>query len=235
MKLLLIFIIIFLVLSFYIITQKKKYYKNNPLYLDYYISLKRNYSVYISSTRKIKWIKVTNTSDSFYITDEGKVKKNKVKSFCVLYPSGEILQISENLLNIPNGAYWIEENKGIGFDKLMKDEVDLNSSKIIIENKKSNNPSKIYYSTEILNNMNCKIYPIAFGGYKLIGNEFILNNVIDTAYSAKQFINWYGCNNEFVLPGEKVCDPNNYGDGDLYWIYIFKTEFDEILKIGVQL
>ena len=44
--------------------------------------------------------------------------------------------------------------------------------------------------------------------------------------------NWYGCSKEYLSPGEKVSDPNNYGNG--YWLYIFKTEFGDLLKIGKE-
>lgn len=37
---------------------------------------------------------------------------------------------------------------------------------------------------------------------------------------------------EYLSPGEKVSDPNNYGNG--YWLYIFKTEFGDLLKIGKE-
>ena len=32
--------------------------------------------------------------------------------------------------------------------------------------------------------------------------------------------------------GESVSDPNNYGSGSGYWIYIFKTESGEIKTVG---
>ena len=62
------------------------------------------------------------------------------------------------------------------------------------------------------NNMDCNIFPVAFGGYIKKENEFILDNVVDSAYSVKQFKNWYGCSKEYLSPGEKVSDPNNYAD-----------------------
>lgn len=224
---------LFLLCIFFIVLSKKTkliYEKSNLI--DYYLSINRNYLIYVSETKKIYWKKINNKSGSFYITDNDKIHKDKIMAFCVLYPSGEILHISKNVKIIPEEAYWIEENEGLGFEKIPVNEIDLNSSNIKISNKKSSNPSKNYYTTEIINNMDCNIFPVAFGGYIKKENEFILDNVVDSAYSAKQFKNWYGCSKEYLSPGEKVSDPNNYGNG--YWLYIFKTEFGDLLKIGKE-
>lgn len=164
---------LFLLCIFFIVLSKKTkliYEKSNLI--DYYLSINRNYLIYVSETKKTYWKKINNKSGSFYITDNDKIHKDKIMAFCVLYPSGEILHISKNVKIIPEEAYWIEEN------------------------------------------------------------EFILDNVVDSAYSAKQFKNWYGCSKEYLSPGEKVSDPNNYGNG--YWLYIFKTEFGDLLKIGKE-
>ena len=235
-----IIVLIAIFLLFYairhIFQSKTKLCKENLANIEYFISLNRNYSIFISEhisdKRNSDWKKIVDKSDRFFITDKGKVKKTNIKKYCVLYPSGEILNISHNLLNIPEGAYWVEDNDILDFKELSESEVALNSNDVLINMKKSKYPQSGYFITEIKNNLNIKIFPIAFGGYIKRDEKYILDNVINTVYSDIQFKNWYNCKNEYLSPGEIVSDPNNYGDNDCYWIYIFKTESGDIIKVG---
>lgn len=232
--LILVLIVIFLLFHVmrYVIQSKTRLCKENLANIEYYISLNRNYSIYISGKQKSEWEKVIDKTDNFYITDKGKVKKTNIKKYCVLYPSGEILNISHNSLNIPEEAYWIADNDIADFKEFSESEVTLNSNDVCINMKESKNPQSAYYTTEIKNNLNVRIFPIAFGDYIKKDKKYLLNNVINTVYSDIQFKNWYNCKNEYLAPGEIVFDPNNYGDNDSYWIYIFQTENGEIIKAG---
>lgn len=224
--------VLVLVLLLSIMRNIKTLCMTNLKNIEYYIDLNRNYSIYISDTSKPNWKRIIDKDDAYFITDKGKVKKTKIKRYCVVYPSGEILNISHNLLNIPQNAYWIDDNDIQDFKELSESEVILNSQDVLIQIKESKNPQMVYFTTEITNNMNCKLFPIAFGGYIKKDGVYVLDNVINTAYSDVQFINWYNCRNEYLTPGETVSDPNNYGGDDSYWIYIFKTENGDIIKVG---
>lgn len=187
--LILVLIVIFLLFHVmrYVIQSKTMLCKENLANIEYYISLNRNYSIYISGKQKSEWEKIIDKTDNFYITEKGKVKKTNIKKYCVLYPSGEILNISHNSLNIPEEAYWIADNDIADFKELSESEVTLNSNDVCINMKESKNPQSAYYTTEIKNNLNVRIFPIAFGGYIKKDKKYLLNNVINTVYSDIQF------------------------------------------------
>jgi len=195
--------------------------------LEYYLGLKRDYKIYVSVKGLDNWQKIRSKSE---------IKTARLKNFCVCYSSGEILEIYSNVEKIPSDAHWIEDNRneGLGFEEIAFDEVDLSQKEIEITNKVSKNPSGVYYETTITNKTGENIYPIAFGGYQKYEEKgaFVLDNVVDNAYSAEQFKSWYGLKRDFLASGESVSDPNNYGDGDGYWIFVFKTESGEIKTAG---
>ena len=208
-----------------IIKQQKKEREWIYKSLAYFFGLKRDYKIYVSCKGFSNWQKVQSLAE---------IKKSRIKNFCVCYPSGEICQIYSNAEKLPDGAHWFEENEGLGFEEISFDEVDLSQKEIEITNRPSKNPCGVDYETTITNKTGENLYPIAFGGY--IKDEekgvFVLDDVSDCAYSAKQFKNWYGLKNDFLASGESVSDPDNYGSGSGYWIYIFKTESGEIKTVG---
>ena len=60
---------LFLLCIFFIVLSKKTkliYEKSNLI--DYYLSINRNYLIYVSETKKTYWKKINNKSGSFYIT-----------------------------------------------------------------------------------------------------------------------------------------------------------------------
>ena len=198
--------------------------------LEYYFDLKRDYKIYVSKKGFSNWQKVQSL---------GEIKKARLKNFCVCYSSGEILEIYSNVEKIPAGAHWIEDNRneGLGFGEIAIDEVDLSQSEIEITNKPSKNPSGADYETTVTNKTSENLFPIAFGGYQKYeeAGKFVLDNVVDNAYSSAQFKSWYGLKRDFLASGESVSDPNNYGDGDGYWIFVFKSESGEIKTAGCYL
>lgn len=208
-----------------IIKQQKKESRRIYKSLSYYFGLKRDYKIYVSCKGFSNWQKVQSLAE---------IKKSRIKNFCVCYPSGEILEIYSNVEKLPEGVHWLEENEGLGFEEIPLDEVDLSQKQIKITNTPSKNPSGVDYETTITNKTAENLYPIAFGGYLKDEEKgaFVLDNVSDSVYSAKQFKNWYGMKNDYLSAGESVSDPNNYGGGDGYWIYIFKTESGEIKTVG---
>lgn len=206
-----------------IFAQQKRNWKDNYEKLSYFFGLSRGYKIYVSVKGLDKWQQVFG---------KGEIEKLRIKNYCVCYASGEILEVYAIVKNLPEGAHWIEENEDLGFEKLDEDEVELNSKEIIIENSLNKKPCNVTYETKITNMTGGKIYPIAFGGYVKNGFKFELSNVVESAYSASQFRNWYGLQKDYIQNGESVSDPNNYGDGDSYWIYVFETESGQIKKTG---
>ena len=210
-----------------IIKQQKKEHKRIYKSLAYFFCLERDYKIYVSCKGFSNWQKVQSLAE---------IKKSRIKNFCVCYPSGEICEIYSNVEKIPSDAHWIEDNRneGLGFEEIAIDEVDLSQLEIEITNKPSKNPSGADYETTVTNKTGENLYPIAFGGYQKYEEKsaFVLDNVVDNAYSAEQFKSWYGLKRDFLASGESVSDPNNYGDGDGYWIFVFKTESGEIKTAG---
>ena len=134
-----------------IILAKDKWNKSIIAYIEYYLGLKRDFLIYVSDKGFDNWKKVQGKKSGAFLTSEGEVKKSHIKNFCVCYASGEVVQFYQNVERLPEGAYFIEENDGLGFEEIAFGEVDFSNAEIEITNRPSKNPCGVDYETIIKN------------------------------------------------------------------------------------
>ena len=66
---------------------------------------------------------------------------------------------------------------------------------------------------------------LRFGGYQQTRRGWELSNVSRAFYSADEFREWYGLGRkEWLLPGGKATDTNNYGGRPILWVYYCESE-----------
>ena len=81
------------------------------------------------------------------------------------------------------------------------------------------------YRTRLTNICTARVRVLSFGGYVLVSGRWQLRTINKGFFSADQFRAWYGLGKEpWILPGQSVEDPDNYGDGRVIWAYSCGTE-----------
>ncbi len=203
-----------------------------------YVAQKRDYKIYFGWPLKkpIKWVKMKKIVDNFFILDGLSEKitfDQRVKSFIVCYPSGELIDTENQFYPLPKGVYYMNYRTKQVEDYLTQNALENGKRYLSIYFNKSmihpNDPN--YFTTTLKNISSYKIKVIQFGGYIQDGDKWSLNNVSGDFYTEKQFREWYGLNtNTWILPKESVSDPNNYGAG--LWAYYCQTETGEKFIAG---
>jgi hypothetical protein len=193
--------------------------------LKNYLCSQRNYIFFIGSPAKspCSWQKVTGFDNDLISYGEETTQLTDVKSYIVAYPNGEIVDGNNIFEPLPEGINYIKESF-TNSQEILSLQLDDGKQFVEISHGHSETHSDPrYYSTTIKNIFNEKIRVIKFGGFNKKGKRYILSNVSGEFYSAEQFINWYNASTDgWILPGESVSDPSNYGHG--YWVFFCETE-----------
>ncbi|MEH2010641.1 hypothetical protein [Nostoc sp.] len=92
------------------------YYSNSaPLRLRIYLKQNRNYQVFIGYplANPTEWIQLFNFNSTELICGKQRFDINDVRSFIIAYPSGEILDGELVFYPLPQGIYYIDNEKNI--------------------------------------------------------------------------------------------------------------------------
>ncbi|MDP6111082.1 MAG: hypothetical protein QGG53_04370, partial [Planctomycetota bacterium] len=149
----------------------------------------------------------------------------------------QVLSASETFLPLPEGVEFVEEpphrrHDILNFSHLAQ---GVEFVRISFGPCSSRPGASDYYSTTIENISAVRIRVLRFGGFSKQWNSYRLNTINGDYFSDDEFINWYDAPLDgWIEPGESVCDPNNYGGDDCYWVYYFKTEGGEEFAAGAQ-
>ncbi|MBU1220691.1 hypothetical protein KKF34_17330 [Myxococcota bacterium] len=210
-----------------VINRPRSSKKKNAL-LRSHLKEGRDYRFFVGVPLKspTKWMKVMVNGQTLSLDGED-LNLNKINSFLVAYPNGEVLSVQREFYPLPDGIHFVNYRK-----KPRKDILDLTTleeGKKFVEitygtsGSRPNQPG--YYSTTIRNISAYRLRVIHFGAFTKSGLVFRLNTITGDYFTADQFINWYGTPEDgWIAPNTSVSDPNNYGSGDGYWVYYFETE-----------
>jgi len=164
----------------------------------------------------------------FEVTDEMILSST---SGIVSYPSGEAMFMYGLMHDVPDGVSFntgaCYSDSSPGYSKsLMKE----GAAKVKVTHGDSLSQGKdprSHYSTSVTNLSDRKIRAVKFAAYKkgLFGR---LSRESDGFYSPRQFREWFRVPDPYgwILPNETVCDPDNFGYGNGYWLYFFEDDLE---------
>jgi len=162
------------------------------------------------------------------ITDELILSANAA---IVSYPSGEAMFFYGRLKQLPKditfnqGPSYTDNTPGYS-KQLVKE--GLGKVKIWHGDSISQDGDpRTQYSTSVKNESDRKIRVIKFAPFdkSLFGKLHLSGKY----YSPTQFMEWFRVddNEHWIMPGQTVCDPDNFGSGRGAWLYFFEDDLGE--------
>ena len=170
-----------------------------------------------------QWTKVAETgNDVLTINGCSTIRLSEVKAFVVAYPNGQLVDWNSEGLSLPEDIVGLSPSADADFDTLQLGDLDLGRQYIQVEYGRSETRphDRDYYSTAITNISDEKIRVVRFAGYTKTSKGWRISTVSNKFFSAEEFQQWYRLRDgEWVLPGQSVVDPNNYGGRPVLWAY----------------
>ncbi|WP_298919011.1 hypothetical protein [uncultured Nostoc sp.] len=215
------------------------YYSNSaPFRLRIYLKQNRNFQVFIGYplANPIEWIQIFNFNNTELICGKRRIYINDVRSFIIAYPSGEILDGELVFYPLPQGIYYIQNEKNIKSEIIIPENLKLGNQLLkIVHEKAVHEKRNNYYSTKLINISPEKIRVIKFAGYTQYHGMYILSTITGGYFSEQNFREWYGVDEDgWIKLGQIVIDPNNYSGGKSYWVYFCVNESGKEFIAGAQ-
>jgi len=184
-----------------------------------------------------RWRRVKSLVENTLETVEGElISFAEAKAILVAYPNGEILTATGNVFPLPEGCRFLEhkEPETDVLDMLKIEEGNRYLSITYAKSPSRNERGITYYSTRITNVSQEPVRIDRYGGYVNIDEKWTLHNASGAFYDSEQFLSWYGMTEgeEWIQPGESVCDPSNYGGIPAIWAYYFETQSGKKMVAG---
>lgn len=196
--------------------------------LSRYIRQQRPYHFYVTTHEgdPRTWLIAVPVDEKTLALEGGeRISVHQVRSFLIGYPSGEILDSEAPFLPLPDGLHYIEEAEEPVVHFI--ESSDFRDGSQYVDIRFGEHPENAEYSfryaTWFTNKSAHKLRVLKFGAYAPEGRKYRLHTISDTFFTAEQFRNWYGMDGEWIMPGETVCDPNNYGGSGCLWAYWCET------------
>ncbi len=204
-----------------------------------YLAQGRNYRVYVGTPfdSPTEWQQVEVVGQTLSLAGE-RLELNEITAFLVVYPNGEVLSAEQEFYPLPEGVTILETKPHPLQDILNPEELNGGQAFVKINFGPSvpRHKEPGHYSTTLQNISDKKIRVLKFAGFTRSGTGFQLSTVTGDYFSADEFINWYGVAKDgWILPGQTVADPNNYGGSDGYWVYYFETEESKEFAAGARI
>jgi len=189
-----------------------------------------DYLIYVAvpTAAPTRWERVKNATSEAVTTESASViAVRDIRAFVVAYPNGQLLDVEECDLDLPDGIGGV--TKGLQTEQRLLQLTDLRLGKQFIAVTYGPSASKPrerdHYSTTLKNISKQKIRVLSFGAYVKADRGWELNTISGRRFSAEEFRAWYGLGTrEWLLAGESVSDPHNYGGGPVIWAYDCETE-----------
>jgi len=196
----------------------------------------RNYRYLIGEPVKkpIRWQEVSRVDDEcLFVDDNHSYNYRHIQSFVVAYPNGEILDYEGVFAPMINGIHSPEILRKPTMHTIRLSNLEEGNKLVNVVHGPSTFASrdKPFYLTVLENISDKKIKIEHFGAYTLFGDEYMLNTISNTFFTADEFINWYDQQEEWILPRQSVSDPQNYGSHCL-WVYYCITEDGDEFACG---
>lgn len=174
-----------------------------------------------------RWALARNVTNTSVVVDgSDNVPLSEVRAFIVAYPNGQVIDCELACLEMPEGLTGLSASRIKETDVLRL--ADLEEGKKYIQVKYGRSQSRPHdagcYSTTLTNVSTKKFRVVRFAGYAQSPKGWELNTVTGRFYSDEEFREWYGQKNKYMIPGESVTDPNNYGNPPVLWAYYCQTE-----------
>ncbi len=200
-----------------------------------YMNCGRKYRFLIGEPVKkpAQWLEVNRTDGENLFVDDDSYNYRHIQSFVVAYPNGEILDYESVFAPFINGIHSPVIARKPTMHTIRLSNLEDGNKLINVEHSPSTFASrdKPYYLTVVENISDRKIKVEHFGAYTLFGEEYMLNTISNTFFTADEFINWYDQQGEWIPPGQTVSDPQNYGSQCL-WVYYCITEDGDTFACG---
>jgi len=179
------------------------------------------------------WAPATAVSGGL-VVDGRKVSPTEVRSFIIAYPGGEILELVGPPHSLPAGLTSLPDAPPAA-DVLRRGDLEAGNELLRVLHGPSlaqpDDPR--HYATTLENVSGQRLRILRFGGYaRRLGGRWRLRNASGGWYTAEQFREWYGQNGEWLEPGKRVTDSNNYGGLHSLWAYYFETDSGRRLVAG---
>jgi hypothetical protein len=175
-----------------------------------------------------RWSEVTAVTNSTVATSDARqIPLDEITHFVVSYPNGQLVDFESSKPELSIGITGITTAAHPDTDLLTVDDLMDGNQYVVMSygpsTSRPNDPN--HYSTSLTNISDHKIRVLQFGGYTPAKNGWKLDNATSAFYSPDEFVNWYGLGEaEWITPGQKVTDTNNYGGRPVLWAYYCETD-----------
>ena len=171
-----------------------------------------------------EWVKVLNDVD---VSDT-----NEYKSYVITFEDGQILDYDDDISDsLPQNAYYIEDRLNIDTSALpLFSDILFNTESINCEHSQTifAKYNKRLYATSY---KNIGSMPFRINRFSSFSNHIFNklrkrpkhSNILGYWFSDQDFKMWYQQPNEWIFPGETICDYTNYGQ-NCFWILDIEYE-----------
>ena len=183
------------------------------------------------------WRRVKSLVENMLETEEGeRIPYAEAEAILIVYPNGEIVAEAGNVFSLPEGCRYLEHKKHETdvLDMLRVEEGNRWLSIAFAKSPVGKKDGVTYFSTRITNVSQEPVRVYRFGGYNNVSGKWTLFNGGGAFFDSDQFQSWYGLpeGEEWIRPGESVCDPSNYGGIPMIWAYYFETQSGKKMVAG---
>jgi hypothetical protein len=199
-----------------------------------------------TSDGKAQWAPVTHADERSVGIDIWDLKHGKVsipltqvESFYVCAADGRLVQtewVPRKLFDsLPADIHRAVEASLPKDNTLSLADVAAGSRFVTVQHGESSNKKAgdASYATSLTNVSSKKLRITRFGGFVPDGTgKWQLSSVTGTFYTADDFVDWYGQNGDWLLPGQTVRDDSNWGAPPVLWAYYGVTDTGEPFIAG---
>jgi hypothetical protein len=176
------------------------------------------------------WAEVTSVNATrVVLRDGGEVKLSVVTAYLVAYPGGTLVdRRGADHLAPPVWVGGLSPATLPERDELSVADLKEGQSLVHVSFGRSTAEprSRHHYSTTLTNASGRRVRVLKFAGYTKSGsgNTYVLNTVSRRFFTAEDFAEWYDQAGDWIVPGQWVTDPNNYGSPPALWAYYCEDE-----------
>ena len=195
-----------------------------------YLERDRGYRVYVGHPLDAPrcWMRVVRLDgDHLLLENEEQVPVERAESFIVAYDNGEILDFEKLIPSLPKDVHSID-HADVQVQHVLDPALLASAAgHAVVEygSPRKGPDGRWHYSTTLRNVGAEPMRVIKFGGYARRWWRWRLNTINGAFFSAEEFRSWYGMGaREWLEPGERAEDPDNYGSPPVIWAYFCTTK-----------